>query len=153
MNVKRLVLSCIAVFIFIFGFSWIFHGMLLKPIYVSTASLWRTDVEMEHYFGWLMLGQFVMAIGFCAIYARFAPMATGACSVCSATAYGFLTGILFGGNTLIVYAVQPLPAKLIFIWFIGDIFQMVIAGAILGAIYKPAAGIAEARQPAPARTS
>src|SRR5436309_3344136 len=83
MNVKRLVLSCIAVFIFIFGFSWIFHGMLLKPIYVSTASLWRTDVEMEHYFGWLMLGQFVMAIGFCAIYAQFALMATGACSVCS----------------------------------------------------------------------
>ena len=63
------------------------------------------------------------------------------------------SGLNTGGNTLIVYAVQPLPAKLIFIWFIGDIFQMVIAGAILGAIYKPAAGIAEARQPAPARTS
>ena len=36
------------------------------------------------------------------------------------------------------YAIQPIPGKLILYGSIGGIIEMVIVGAIVGAIYKPA---------------
>ena len=36
------------------------------------------------------------------------------------------------------YAVQPIPGKLVFYESIGGLIEMVIVGAIVGAIYKPA---------------
>ena len=38
------------------------------------------------------------------------------------------------------YSVQPIPGKLIFYGSIGGIIEMVIVGAMVGAIYKPASG-------------
>jgi len=38
------------------------------------------------------------------------------------------------------YAVQPIPGKLIFYGSIGGMIEMVIVGAMVGAIYKPASG-------------
>jgi hypothetical protein len=35
------------------------------------------------------------------------------------------------------YAVQPLPLGMIGSWFVGGVIEMIIAGAILGAIYRP----------------
>ena len=52
--------------------------------------------------------------------------------------YGILIGLLFVGNNLIMYAVQPLPAKLVIIWIVGGIIEAAIAGLILAAIYRPA---------------
>jgi hypothetical protein len=36
------------------------------------------------------------------------------------------------------YAVQPIPGKLIFYGSVSGIIEMIIVGAIVGAIYKPA---------------
>jgi hypothetical protein len=51
---------------------------------------------------------------------------------------GLLLEIAGIGMRLGFYAVQPIPAKLILYGSIGGIIEMVIVGAMVGAIYKPA---------------
>jgi hypothetical protein len=53
---------------------------------------------------------------------------------------GLLLEIAAIGMRLGFYAVQPIPGKLIFYGSIGGIIEMVIVGAMVGAIYKPASG-------------
>ena len=38
------------------------------------------------------------------------------------------------------YAVQPIPGKLILYGSIGGLIEMIIVGAMVGAIYKPSVG-------------
>jgi hypothetical protein len=52
---------------------------------------------------------------------------------------GILLEIAAIGMRMGVYAVQPFPGKLLFYASIGGLVEMVITGAIVGAIYKPAA--------------
>ena len=56
---------------------------------------------------------------------------------------GLLLEIAAIGMRLGFYAVQPIPGKLIVYGSFGGIIEMVIVGAMVGAIYKPAS----ARQP------
>ena len=36
---------------------------------------------------------------------------------------------------MMIYAVQPFTAKLIVLWSVGGLIEMIITGAIVGAIY------------------
>ena len=134
MNTKRLILACVVVFVFVFGFEWVFHGVLLQETYAQTASLWRPESEMQQHFAWLVLGQLLLSVMFCVIYAVRHGANGG---VGQGIGYGVLVALLLTSPTLISYAVQPLPISLIGSWVVGRIIQLVIAGAILGAVYRP----------------
>jgi len=147
MNIKRLVLACVAVFICIFACDFVLHGILLKSTYMNTAPLWRTESEMKEHFGWLLLGQLLLSVMFCVIYAvrcgeRMGP-GPGA-------GYGLLVALLLGSECLITYAVQPLPKRIPAAWFLGGVVELTIAGAVLGTIYRPENPQAYAAQPAAA---
>jgi len=45
--------------------------------------------------------------------------------------------LVYAGADLITFAVQPLTSKILCGWIVGDLIQFAIAGAIIGAIYKP----------------
>ncbi len=64
MNHKRGFPAFIAAFVFIFFFEFVWHGMLMKSLYMETASLWRE----EPMFPWLILGQAVIAFAFSGLY-------------------------------------------------------------------------------------
>jgi hypothetical protein len=51
---------------------------------------------------------------------------------------GILVEIAAIGMRLAIYAVQPFPAKLIVYGSASGLIEMVIVGAIVGTIYKPA---------------
>jgi len=51
---------------------------------------------------------------------------------------GILVGLVYAGPHLISFAVQPLTTKILCGWIMGAVIQFAIAGAIVGAIYKPA---------------
>jgi hypothetical protein len=97
---------------------YILHGVILKNAYLQTAQLWRTEPEMKRMFGWLLLGQLITAVMFCAIYAfrRTRESCAG-----QGTVFGFLGGLLLCSLTLITYAVQPIPAGIIGTWIVGDL--------------------------------
>jgi hypothetical protein len=129
MNHRRGFLAFIAVFVVIFIFEFLWHGMLMKSAYMETSTLWRT----EPMFPVLILGQLVIAFAFTGLYVR----KVGVNGVATGMGYGIVIGILAVGGDLIRFAVHPLTTKVLWMWIAGSLIEFGILGAIVGAIYKP----------------
>ena len=132
---KRFILAFIAAYIFIFLWGWLLNGVLLKDIYAQTPNLWRSQSEMMSLFHWIIIGQALIVFAFIMIYAS--GFAGG--GVIAGIKLGVLVEIAAIGMRMGFYAVQPIPGKLIFYGSVSGIIEMIIVGAIVGAIYKPPA--------------
>jgi len=135
MNHKRGVAAFFVAFIFIFLFGFVWHGILMKPAYMETAPLWRTVTDFNSHFPVLILGHAVIAFALTGLYVS----KVGSNSVATGLGYGIVIGLFAIGIELIRFAVEPLTIKILGMWVIGDLLQMGIAGALIGAIYKPSA--------------
>src|SRR5919204_6633996 len=131
---KRFVIAFIAAYVFMFVWGWILNGVLLKDVYAETPNLWRSQSEMMSLFYWIIIGQALLIFAFVMIYAS--GFAGG--GVMAGIRLGILLEIAAIGMRLGFYAVQPFPGKLIFYGSVSGFIEMIIVGAIVGAIYKPA---------------
>ena len=122
---------CAFVLVFLFGFVW--HGYLMKPSYLETASLWRAEQDFQAHFWILIVGHAVMAFAFTGLYVR----KVGVNSAATGLGYGVVIGILCAGVAIIRYATEPLTTKILWMWIVGDILMFAIVGAAVGAIYRP----------------
>src|SRR5947208_9978867 len=136
---KRFVVAFLAVYIFIFFWGWLLNGVLLKDIYAQTPNLWRAQSEMMGLFHWIIIGQALVVFAFVTIYAS--GFAGG--GVIAGIRLGILLEIAAIGMRMGFYAVQPFPGKLIVYGSVGGLIEMIIVGAIVGAIYKPASARAQ----------
>jgi hypothetical protein len=136
MNTKRLFFAFIAAFVFIFLFGFVWYGHLLHNIHNEVPALWRTEAEFQSHFGWLILGHAVMAFFLALIYARYVSAGGAA----AGAMLGILVAFLYIGDNLITFAVEPLTTKILCGWVVGNLLEFGIAGAIIGAIYKPGVG-------------
>jgi hypothetical protein len=134
MNHKRGFLAFIVAFVFIFFFGFVWHGMLMKPMYNATSALWRT----EPIFPILILGHAVLAFAFTGLYVS----RVGVNGAGVGFGYGIVIGIFACGVNIIRFAVEPLTTNILFMWFAGDLICFAIMGALVGAIYKPRASAA-----------
>ena len=100
----------------------------------EVPTLLRPEADLKGYFGWLALGQFVMAFFFTLLCARYVPNGRAG----AGAMLGLLVGLVYAGPHLISFAVQPLTFKILFGWIAGAVIQFTIAGAIVGALYRPA---------------
>jgi len=132
---KRFILAFIAAYIFLFLWGWLLNGVLLKDVYAKTPNLWRTQSEMLGFFHWILIGQALIVFAFVMIYAS--GFAGG--GVIAGIRLGILLEIAAIGMRMGVYTVQPFPGKLIVYGSVGGLIEMIIVGAIVGAIYKPPA--------------
>jgi hypothetical protein len=130
---KRFIMAFVAAYIFLFVWGWVFNGVLLKDIYAETPNLWRSQSEMASLFHWIIIGQALIVLSFVMIYAS--GFAGG--GIAAGIRLGLLLEIAGIGMRLGFYAVQPIPGKLIFYGSVGGIIEMIIVGAMVGAIYKP----------------
>ena len=132
MNSKKFFIAFLVAFVFVFFFGFVWHGILMKSAYMEIQNHYRADTDM----GWgpLILGHAVIAFFVTCIYARFvSPGGPGA-----GARLGIKLGFLFIGLYLIRFAVEPLTMKIVLLGSIGDVLQFAGAGALVGAIYKPA---------------
>ena len=135
MNWQKFFIAFIAAFVFLFVFGFLWYGTLMHGVHREVPTLLRPEADPKSHFGWIILGHIVMAFFFTLLCARFASSGgagTGAL-------LGILVGLVNAGPHLISFAVQPLTVKILFGWIAGAVIQFAIAGAIVGAIYKPAA--------------
>src|SRR5216110_4079241 len=130
---KRFILAFIAAYVFIFAWGWLLNGVFLKDVYAETPNRWRSQSEMMSLFHWIIIGQALIVFPFVMIYAS--GFAGG--GVIAGIRLGVLLEIAAIGMRLGMYAVQPIPGKLIVYGSIGGLVEMVIVGAMVGAIYKP----------------
>ena len=126
---RRFSLAFLAAFVFIFLWGWLYNGVLLKDVYAQT----RPQNETISLFHWIIIGQAILVLAFVMIYAS--GFAGG--GVAAGIRLGIMLEILAIGARMMMYAVQPLPAKLIVYWSVGGLIEMIVTGAIVGAIYKP----------------
>ena len=131
MNHKRGFLAFVATFVVIFVFEFLWHGMLMKSAYMETGTLWRAAPM----FPLLFLGQLVIAFAFTLLYMS----KVGVKSAAMGAGYGIVIGIFCAGGDLIHFAVQPWTTKILWMSIAGVVIELAIAGAIVGAIYKPKA--------------
>ena len=122
-------------FVFIFGFGFVWHGMLMKDAYMETAALWRTDPDFNRHFWILLLGHVVVAFAFTGLYVSKVGMQSASVGF----GYGICFGIFCVGLDLIRFAVEPLTARILWMWIAGSLISFGILGALVGAIYKPKA--------------
>lgn len=130
MNTKRYVMASLAGFAFIFIYEWLFHGMLLEPLYTATVNLWRSKEECK----WIAMlaGQMIFPLMFTYIFTKGYENK----GIPEGIRYGVLIGLLFLPSNLIFYAVMPLPSVLAAAWILGGIIEMAVLGAIVAGIYK-----------------
>ena len=134
MNWKKFFFAFIAAFVFLFVFGFVWYATLMHDAHREVPTLLRPDADAKSYFGWLALGQFVMAFFFTLLCARQVPSGGAG----AGAMLGLLVGLVYAGPHLISFAVQPLTFKILCGWIAGAVIQFTVAAAIVGAIYKPA---------------
>src|SRR5881394_528680 len=132
---KRFILAFVAAYVFIFAWGWLLNGVFLKDVFAETPNLWRSQSEMMSLFHWIIIGQALVVFAFVSIYAS--GFAGG--GVIAGIRLGILLEIAAIGMRMGIYAIQPFPGKLIVYGSVGGLIEMIIVGAIVGAIYKPSA--------------
>jgi hypothetical protein len=138
MNWKKFSAAFIAAFIFMFLWGWLFNGVFMKGVYEQTSTLWRGQDEMMIRMPWLIIGLAILTFAIVLIFAS--GFAGG--GIAAGIKLGIMLEILAFGARLMMYYLQPFPGKLIAYWTVGGLIEMMVAGAIIGAIYKPSAPIA-----------
>ena len=134
MNWKKFFFAFIAAFVFVFLYEWLFHGILMKGSSSEIPALWRPEAEFQSFFPLLVFGQIIFVFFFTLIFVRGFGSGGG---IGGGLRYGALIGLLGVGANIIQYAVQPLTTHILICWSISGIIEFAIAGAIVGAIYKP----------------
>jgi len=133
MNHERGFVAFLVAFVFMFFFGFVWHGILMKPLYMATASLWRAEADFNSHFPIRILGHAVVAFAFTGLYV----CKVGINSPDTGFGYGIVLGILACGINIIRFAVEPLTTNVLLMWFAGDLVCFAIMGALVGAIYKP----------------
>ncbi len=133
MNIKRLVLTILAVFVAANLTGFFIHAIWLAADYVRVAELYRPENEVRMI--WINLGYLAFAIGAVWIYARGVEnkpwLGQGirfgiALWLVTAVAYFF-----------IAYAVQPIPTVLMAKQVLYEGINKVLLGILTAALYRP----------------
>ncbi|MGE5209421.1 MAG: hypothetical protein ACM3KL_08840 [Alphaproteobacteria bacterium] len=136
MNWKKFFLAFVAAFVALFVFDFLWYATLMHNAHREVPTLLRPEADLQTYFVWLVFGHLVMAFFFTILCARFLP--TGGAG--AGATLGILVGLVYAGPHLISFAVQPLTLKILGGWIAGAVIQFAVAGAVVGAIYRPASG-------------
>lgn len=122
---KTVAISTIVLFVYIFFYEWILHGVLLDASYLATAELWRSEEAMLEKMGFMVGGQFLIAVFLVQIFQR---MPSGWIFV------GLCLGALYSAGQLVMYAVAPYPLDLTVKWIVGALVEYGLAGVIYGVL-------------------
>ena len=158
---KTCIISFIGVFAFLFGYDWLVHGKLLMADYEATASMWRSQEEMQQFFGWCIAYHAALAAVITCFFKKFRCATSGCCACCkcgpdckcakeSATSccpiksgglcFGIKVGLLLGLAHASSYIWMPIPADLAVKWFFAYLVQGIGAGVVLGMLCKSKSG-------------
>jgi hypothetical protein len=134
MNYARLILAALAAFIYVFAFDLIYHGVLLKAIYESTAEIWRPPEQMRAFIPLAVSIQFSFALMMAIIFSSFGKGE----GLTEGVRFGALMGMMLGLLQVGMYTYLPVPLEMAGAWFAGSFFEALGAGMLIGLIYKRA---------------
>lgn len=123
----RCAVSTLAVFATMMLFNWLYHGHLLMNQYVATASLWRSEAEMQDMMWLCFLKQAVLSAIIVWIWGKnYQNLGTG-----EGVRFGVMIGALLGVHMAGAYISMPIPSSLALAWFAGEVLLGVMIGVVL----------------------
>ena len=128
---KRLLICTLVVFVFMFFYEFVFHGVLLHADYELLPSIMRSEEASQGLIHFLILGLLVMSWALCVIFERGYENK----GLVEGARFGLLLGILMSAPSLIFFAVMQFPGDLIVKWIIGGLLELVVAGMLLATVY------------------
>lgn len=132
MNTKNFICGGIAGTIFIFIFDAVVHGMLLAGHYEATASIWRSQAEMESMMWFMVLNQALLAFVMAYFVNKLGKRGFEAGANFGCMIGVFLAVMAVGNYMFLPFATITLPV----LWAVAIFVTCVGAGAIAGACNK-----------------
>lgn len=137
MSKGRWILTSIVVAAVIAALNAIFHGNLLSGTYETTAALWRTEAVMARLmpYGWLV----TLITSVLLVYIFHKGYEGKGSKVAEGLRFGLIIG-LFTALPMSVwsYVMIPMTVALAAAWFAIGMVDMLVAGAVVGLLYKRA---------------
>ena len=129
-SLKGFLLPTIVVFGVIFIFELLFHGNLMRPHYLATASLWRGPEEIESLFHISLIRTIIASSIIVILYNCICKVNDASCCV-SGTKFGLLIGLLLGIWDFGAYSYLPIPMEIALSWLLGNIVMGMLIGISL----------------------
>jgi len=128
---KRILLAILCVFLLWSVLDFVIHGIILRPAYEATPSLWRPMAQMK--MGLMYVVVLIAASMFVLIYAWLITRKTLGKGFQYGLLYGIGVGVGMGYGT---YSVMPIPYSMALAWFLGAVTEATLGGLILGMILR-----------------
>lgn len=132
MNWKRFFAAAAAVFVAVQAMEFVISTLLMKSANESLQGLWRPDMMSR---AWVMyLLSVLVALVFTYIFVK------------GREGKGIQEGVRFGIIIWLFFTVPmnhfmwvmlPIPYRIIFQWLLAGLLEMLVAGILVAAIYKP----------------
>ena len=134
MNTKRWLLASVAVLVVVAVLEFLIHGVLLSDVYRQTASVWRSQAEMQKMMWIFWVGMLVFAPFFALIYVK--GYEKGKPGLGQGFRYGLYMGVMLSVmHSFGWYVILPIPLALAFYWFLGILVEFIAAGVAAGLVY------------------
>jgi hypothetical protein len=112
---------------------FIVHGMLLQDDYSQLPSLFRSQVEAQGYFGWMLLADLLIGFGFTWIYVK--GREAGKPPLAQGLRFGLAIAVVTTIPAyLIYYAVQPWPGAVVVKQIVYDTIGRLVMGVVVALI-------------------
>lgn len=131
-NIPRFLLASVIGFIFVFGYDYLVHHVLLMETYETTADLWRAPETMEQFFPYMLGYQalYVIFLGF--IFTRNFEGK----GIMEGVRFGIALGLLLALCNAAAYIWMPIPLNLALAWGGCAIGSAIGIGVIFALLYK-----------------
>ncbi len=131
-NITRFLAAITVGFVFVFGFDFVFHALLLEDQYKATAHLWRPQEAMSAYFSVAMASQLAYVTAMALVFTRHYEGK----GICEGVRFGILIGLLMGVAQFGIYPYLPIPLTLVLAWVVGTLIQCTGLGVIFALLYR-----------------
>jgi len=135
MNWKKLIIAFIVVFVVFQILGFVVHQVLLGETYQELEDVWRSEADMMSKMWVMWVTGLIFSFFFVYIFAR----GYEGKGIMEGVRYGLIIGCFYTIPAVYgQYVVYELPYSLILQWVIYDFIILVITGAVMTFVYKPA---------------
>jgi hypothetical protein len=137
MNFGRIAAAAVSAWIVSIVLGFLINGVLLANLIAANASAVRPEAELT---SMLPLGFAGSLVGFCAFAYAYAKGYEGGSGLVEGARFGLLVAVLLIGFSVVwQYVVYPISGSFAVAGIVSSLITFPLYGAIVGAIYKPAA--------------
>lgn len=111
------------------------HGVLLKELYIQSASARRPEAEMSKliYYGWIA----TLVSYFFLVYIFHKGYEGKTSKIAEGLRFGLIVGLFYAIPMVVwSYISIPMPLNLAVAWFFVGLVDMLLAGVIISLLYK-----------------